>query len=138
MEGWLFEPVEALEIVLDEALYAPVAIAVLRPVVDRQHDRDRERIDGGARWDQIWIVVVRERRRQIIIRELRPPVDCNKMHPSLRLELGQEVVRFGAELKDCSNLTGAHLFDCERVVDEDRLDLDAQPFEDHRAGDAWT
>src|SRR4051812_6737189 len=113
MEGRLLELVEALEIILDEALDSPVTIAVLWPVIDGEHDGNRQRVDGGARWDQIRIIIMRERRGQIVVRELRSPVDCNKVHPGLRLELGEEVVRLGAELEDRSYLASAHLFDCE-------------------------
>jgi len=46
-----------------------------------------------------------------------------------RLVLGEQVVGFAHHVNDGGNLVAAHLFQRNRVVDEDLLDLDAETLE---------
>src|SRR6185295_2607747 len=48
------------------------------------------------------------------------------------LEFGEQVLRLAPGIHQSGQLTGLHLFECDRVVDGDRHDLDAEALEQDR------
>src|SRR5262245_26235328 len=110
---------------MDETLHPPEAIAAPGKIVDRQNDGNCQRIHAFAGRDEIRIVIMRELGGKIIVGKLLLPRERNEMHPSLRLQFGQEIIWLCPKLEDGENLAALHFFDRQTVIEQDRLNLDA-------------
>src|SRR3954470_1325999 len=100
MKRRLFELVEPFEIVLDETLYPLETIALLPPIVDGKNGQHAQGLDVLAGLDEIGIVLVRQRAREIIIGKLVAEFDGDEMKARFGLELDKQVVRLPAGMDD--------------------------------------
>src|SRR5262245_24516106 len=126
MNRRLFELVEPFEIVLDETLYPPEAIALLPPIVDGKNGEHAQRLDVLAGLDEIGIVLVRQRTRGIIIGKLFAELDGEELKAGFWLVLAKWAVRFPAGMDDGVYIARLHLLDRDRVADEHDFGMDAQ------------
>ena len=111
---------------------AAEAVALARPVVDGEHRLHAERLDLLAGLDEARIVLGGQHRGHVVVVELVER-HGQELEAGVVLELGEQVVRLAAVVDEAGDLARLHLLERDGVVDEDRLDLDAEPLEQDRA-----
>ena len=83
MERWLLEQLESIEIIVDEPLDTPEVIAVLWPIVAREHSRNADAVDRLPGSNQLGVVVMGERRGYVVVCKLAVVIDRDEMKPWL-------------------------------------------------------
>src|SRR5215510_16494605 len=75
---------------LGEALDAAEAVAALRPVVDREHGRHRDRVNPAVLRDEIRIVLRGQLAQRVVVGELLGERDRQELQAGIGRDIGEE------------------------------------------------
>src|SRR5665213_2458904 len=129
LEGWKFR-----EEIIHEQRDLAIAIGFGRPIIGRQHRRHRDGVDRLLLVrNQVWVVLGRQARGQIVALQRLLIVDANQMK-AVVLELADRLVRLAADNDHGVDFAGLQFLHRDALLDIHDLWLEAEPFEHGQRG----
>src|SRR5215203_610412 len=129
LKGRLLELSELPEIRFDKASNPLIAVTGLLPVENSQNGCHSNRRNGPTLWDEIGIVYRVQSAWNVVVRQPGVILNRKKVEPRFWLEPGKQIIGLANHVHNGRDLTTAHLLQSNSIVDEHRLDGDAQPLE---------